>query len=364
MTREERAVTRGALLALACVSACASSARRFPLRAPFTRDTDLDSRSVPCRPDPKAAMDASGHRLCRPEAYDSSFAWDAADNIVFRPIERFFAVDPGGEAVNVNSLDEVPDSSWFVNRIGQRPMSIAEILRGSCEEAPIDTESGEGSWLIDMGKANGANPGFRVRLPDGRKYMLKADLPDQPERATAATAIASRIYHAAGWWAVCDTVVYVNPSIFRLTPGLKVTDNRGVTRAFDAPALAALLANASRRGDRIRFAASRWLPGRTLGPFTYAGTRADDPGDVIPHEDRRDLRGARVVAAWLNHFDSREQNSMTTWLADDPSDPDASPGKLVHYYIDLGDCFGSAWQPDAFFRRLGFAYYFDIGQVL
>ncbi len=28
-------------------------------------------------------------------------------------------------AMNVNSLDEVPDSAWFANRIGRREMSIA-----------------------------------------------------------------------------------------------------------------------------------------------------------------------------------------------------------------------------------------------
>ena len=33
-------------------------------------------------------------------------------------------------AQNVNTLGEVPDSSWFTNRIGVRPMSLEEIARG------------------------------------------------------------------------------------------------------------------------------------------------------------------------------------------------------------------------------------------
>ena len=33
-------------------------------------------------------------------------------------------------AINVNSMDEVPDSSWFTNRIGCQPLSIVEIARG------------------------------------------------------------------------------------------------------------------------------------------------------------------------------------------------------------------------------------------
>ena len=35
-----------------------------------------------------------------------------------------------GEAQNVNTLDEVPDSSWFTNRHGVRRMSREELVRG------------------------------------------------------------------------------------------------------------------------------------------------------------------------------------------------------------------------------------------
>ena len=33
-------------------------------------------------------------------------------------------------ALNVNTLDEVPDSMWFVNRIGRKDMPIADLVRG------------------------------------------------------------------------------------------------------------------------------------------------------------------------------------------------------------------------------------------
>jgi hypothetical protein len=299
-----------------------------------------------------------------PEPYESSFIWDAADNTAFRPLSRFFAVDPEGEAVNVNSLDEVPDSSWFTNRIGKSPMTAEELVRGACGDKVLNPEGPDGSWLIDQGKPNGANPGFRVKVEGIGKFMLKTDPADQPERATGATSIAARLYHAAGWWSPCDSVVYARPSILKLSPGLTVTDNSGVTRPFDEAALAAVLSKASRRGDRIRMVASRWLPGRTLGPFTYEGVREDDPNDVIPHEERRDLRGARVIAAWLNHFDSREQNTMSVWLAEDQKDKESSPGHVRHYYIDLGDCFGSEWEWEDISKRLGHSYYFDAAHVL
>src|SRR5262245_47852313 len=43
-------------------------------------------------------------------------------------------------AVNVNTLDEVPDSSWFTNRIGIRDLSIAEISRGPNKFERLDAQ--------------------------------------------------------------------------------------------------------------------------------------------------------------------------------------------------------------------------------
>lgn len=299
-----------------------------------------------------------------PEEYESPFAWDVADKTVFRPLTQVFAADVGFRAKNVNSLDEVPDSSWFVNRIGRRDLPVEELIAApdTCGE-PLDVNGPDGSWLIDMGKPNGANPGFRIRVEGIGKFMLKADPAGEGERATGATAVASRLYYAAGWWAACDTVVYFDPRLLKLKPGLEATDNSGIARPFDQKALDSLLANAQHRGGLVRMVASKWLPGRALGPFRYEDTRDDDPNDVIPHEDRRDLRGARLMAAWLNHFDSREQNSMDVWLSSVKGNKYASPGIVRHYYIDLGDCFGSEWEWDEISRRLGYAYYLDLEEV-
>ena len=343
--------------------ACGTADRRFPLKAPVWNDDDTRPFHAECRPDPDPPKDDPAHKLCLPEEYKSPLVWDGANNTFFRPVARFFAVDPGGEAVNVNSLDEVPDSSWFVNRIGRTSMTPDELARGSCEGPPLDANVPDGSWLIDQGKADGANPGVRIRVGGKRKFLLKADRAEQPERATGATAIATRLYYAAGWWAPCDSVVYLRRSLLKLKPGLTYTDNSNETRPFDEAALDKVLENASRRGDLIRMVASQWLPGRTIGPFQYEGTRDDDPNDAINHEDRRDLRGARLIAAWLNHFDSREQNTMNTWMAVNKDDPDSSPGYIRHWYIDLGDCFGSEWDWVGISKRLGHAYYLDFGYL-
>ncbi|MDF3068110.1 MAG: hypothetical protein K0R38_3711, partial [Polyangiaceae bacterium] len=333
---------RFGLLGLALLG-CAS-ASRFPLKAPLTRDADET---------PFAAM---------PDEYYSPFAWDGANYMVFHPIARLFAVDPAGPATNVNSLDEVPDSSWFENRLGVRRMTAEEVTRGPCGDKVLDPNAPDGTWTIDKGKDNGANPGFRVNIEGLGKFMLKVDTDDAPDRATGATAIASRIYHAVGYHSACDTVVYFRPSLLKLKPGLTVTNNEGVTRPFDQAGLDEVLKSASQRNGLVRMVASSWLPGKPLGPYRYEGTRDDDPNDVIPHEDRREVRAGRLVAAWLNHFDTREQNTMDVFLSADKNQKD-SPGYIRHYIIDMGDCFGSQWAVDGISRRLGNSYIFDGSHV-
>ena len=322
---------------------CGGSAR-FHLRPPVTHD-----------PDQKPFSPA-------PEVYESPWAWDAMNQTLFRPIARFFAFDPAERAINANAYDEVPNSSWFQNRLGFIPFDAAAVERGSCEGPPLDPHMPDGSWIIDKGKDNGANPGFRVNIPGVGKFMLKSDLPDEPERATGATAIASRMYYAAGYYAPCDSVVYFRPSLLTLKAGLTVTNNQGVTRRFDNAALQEILDGASHRDGLVRMVASAWLPGAPLGPYKYDGRRDDDPNDAIDHEDRRELRGGRLLAAWLNHFDSREQNTMDVFLPADPARKDG-PGYVRHYIIDLGDSFGSIWSIDGFSRLFDNAYMFDVGYI-
>jgi len=355
---------RGWLWCLAVVLAsCNASERRFPLREPLWQDTDRRPIRIECAPSP--TKKDPKHVACAPEPYVSPLAWDAADNSIFRPLARLFAVDPAGPAPNVNAWDEVPDSAWFENRLGRRKPAREELVRGACMQADLldGASASAGSWVIDQGKPNGATPGFRIKVAGKYKFMLKTDIPGEPERPTAASAIGAAIYHAVGFNTSCEQVVYFDPSVLTLTPGLVVTDNTGIPRPFDRAALDKVLGRATRRERLVRMQASAWLPGYLLGPFRYAGTRSDDPNDVIPHEDRRELRGARVLSAWLNHFDAREQNTMDSWIAADPDAPDSSPGFIRHYYLDTSDAFGSKWPLDGISRRLGNSYLLDFGHI-
>jgi hypothetical protein len=347
-------------LLAAGASACSADARRFPLRDPVWRDTDLAPVSVACRPD----HDAAGRPRCAPARSTVSALEDAADATVLRPVARFFAVDPARVATNVNSVDEVPDSAWFTNRIGLAgaAMTPEGLVRGPCGDAAIDPAAADGAWVIDRGDLAGDASSFGVAIAGLGRFVVAIDGAPQPERATASAAIASRLYHAAGYWAPCASVVHVRAAIFSLTPGLTIPTKSGAPRAFDAAALAQILAAAPSRDGLVRVVASRALPGEDLGPFRHEGTRGDDPNDVVAHEDRRDLRGARVLAAWLDHGGAGAQSTRDTWVAQREHAPLSSPGIVRHYQVGLDDCFGREADTDAASRRLGHANTLDFGQ--
>ena len=292
----------------------------------------------------------------RPNENPPTLVWDGADHSVFRPISRFFAVDPGGEAANVNSWDEVPDSSWFTNRIGRFPMSSEEMAAGPCTTPPLDTSA---PITVVSGKSDGATPGFVVKGLNGQRYLLKVDDVDQAPRPTAADAIGARIYYATGFTVPCNRVVFVDRARLSIAAGATIKTWTGGKAPFTTADLDMMLTHATRlRDGRYRLLASQWLDGKPIGPWRYEGTRGDDPNDVIPHEDRRELRGSRLLAAWLGHTDARAQNTLDTWI-----DAGHGYGWVRHDLVDFSDCFGSIWEPVELGRRIGHAYWLDIGAM-
>lgn len=358
---------RRPLILLGCLAlaACAHEERRFPLREPTWHDPDVRAVYARCHEAPKP--DHPHHVSCAPEPYDAPVYWDGADQLFFRPLSETLGVVESGQSVNVNSLDEVPDSAWFTNRLGVRPMSLDELRLNACKkEQLLDPDHApDGSWIIDKGKTSGSTPGFRINVPGKGKYLVKVEALGLPERQVAATVIGEAVYYAAGYNASCEQALLVRPSIFKLTPGLTAAKgNFGDEYAFDQKALDELLAKSSKHGELLRISASAWVPGFILGQFRYEGTRGDDPNDVVPHQDRRELRGARVLASWIDHFDSREGNSLDTWLADAKGGPpDSSPGHVVHLQIGTSAALGSVWDWDPIARRLGYAYVIDWGDM-
>lgn len=198
-----RRVSLAFIALVSCLTAagCGAHVPQFPLREPMTRDPDLTPAPYPCRPDPKH----KDRSVCAPEEYESFLYWDLVDKSVFRPMSRFFAVSPPGESVDVNSLDEVPDSSWFENRAGVRELTQEERDGAFCVGQTLLPESAEpGTWTVDQGKSDGVTPGFRLDVPGAGKFVLKADrlvVPFMPRRrrrwARASTGLRGSTPRAA-----------------------------------------------------------------------------------------------------------------------------------------------------------------------
>jgi hypothetical protein len=118
-----------------------------------------------------------------------------------------------------------------------------------------------------------------------------------------------------------------------------VVDAVGDKRPFRPEDLRKILAKVEVEPDgSIRAMASRMLDGKPLGGHAPEGTRPDDPNDRIPHELRRDLRGARPLFAWLDHVDIAEDNMLDVWVAD-RADPKRH--YVEHYWLDFGKSLGT-----------------------
>jgi hypothetical protein len=255
----------GIFLAL-LIAGCAHAPRRFPLEPPLSEDPDQN------------------HVAAEPAEFYSGLYADALDQTLFRHLSEVFALPAPGESVNVNSHDEVPDSSWFTNRIGQNPMKPEEVARGICGSSELDPQ--KGPWIVTSAKTEGVTPGLFVKAPGGHTYLLKFDTAFRPQRGTAADVIGSKIYHAAGYHVPCNQIVYFRSKVLKLDPGATQKDELGRKMPLTEKDVAELLGHAFRLKDgRLRASASRFLPGKPLGPHPLMGVRDDDPNDVVPHED-------------------------------------------------------------------------------
>jgi hypothetical protein len=256
----------------------------------------------------------------------------------------------GTEAQDVNTLDEVADGAWFVNRHGSKRMSLEELVRGPNKGEPPDPTQ---TWTVFRSKTQGVTPGFDIEDESGRRYVIKLDPVEVPEIASASEVIATKIFYALGYHVAENYVVRVHPDRFAIKPGTQVEDSFG-----DKTTLTQFRFNRSIRliprlpDGTIRVTASKYVDGVPIGHRRYYETRSDDPNDVIPHEDRREQRGLRLFSAWLNHDDTRAQNTIDSWVEE-------GGGHYVrHYLLDFGSTLGSG-SVSMQLPYYGFHYTFD-----
>ncbi len=269
--------------------------------------------------------------------------WDRGLSSTVLPAGRLFSpgrwAEAAGyrkEAIDVNALDEVPDSTWFENRIGRAPVTTGEIARGPGSP----TGPAVGPLVVVSGKLEGATPGVVVRDSAGVVWFLKFDPPAFRELSTGAEVVVQRILHYAGWPVPEMQVVELALDRLVLDPRAKHPNRYNELESLTKRELDSLLTNLNpSRSRRIRALASRGVEGDAIGPFSYRGLRIDDPNDRIPHERRRSLRGLWLFSAWLNNTDVRRQNTLDTFVTVDAR---RRLGYVRHFLIDFGDSLGAA----------------------
>jgi len=328
-----------ALGAASIATGCGPSLHRMPDRPVFWVDPDQREFSP------------------RPEERYVSWRFDAVDQLFLRPASRVWTFPTDVEAINVNALDEVPDSSWFTNRIGRHALPPEALLRGACESAstlpPLP-------WIVVGGKTFGTNPGFTIEDASGARWLVKTDGRLQPERASAADAIAASLYHAAGYNVPCNRVASFARDELRIAEDAEAELLGGATIPMTEAIVNAVLEAATRAPDgRYRVAVSRFVEGEPLGPWSHEGTLESDPNDLVPHEHRRDVRGLFVLFAWTGHIDARQENTLAAWI-----EGEEGRGYLRHYLIDFGDCFGVLHESDRMSWRFEHDHYLNLGTVL
>src|SRR4051812_25477477 len=237
-----------------------------------------------------------------------------------------------GRARNLNSVDEVPDSSWFTNRAAHHPLTPADVAKGP------DTNDGpaSGTWTITSSKSDGVTPGFTVKDAAGQRWFLKFDPPGYRAMATGTEVAATKLMWALGYNVPENHVAYMRREQLTVGEGAKFTPAGRKPRAMRLEDLDQLLERAEREPDgSYRIVASKGLAGKPIGRIRFIGTRPDDPNDIVPHEDRRELRGYGVFAAWLNHVDAKAINSLDTLVTDH------GRSHVQHNLLDFGSALGS-----------------------
>ena len=239
-----------------------------------------------------------------------------------------YKIAPVTPSLGVNTLGEVPDSSWYTNR---PKLSIQELKTGArIHGGP------QPPFTVVAAKTEGVTPGFRIKDGRGLTYFIKVDPQTNPEMATAADVMGALFLYAAGYNVPENYILVASRKDFHLSEKATITALSGKKHPMNRGQLERILdAVPTESGGNIRLMASLSVDGRIVGPFRYEFVRSDDPNDLIQHQQRRDLRGLDVLFAWINHTDAKGDNSLDSVVGK------GDDARFVHHLLDFGDSFGS-----------------------
>lgn len=296
---------------------------------------------------PVKTFDPDNQDIPKPKNIREEWYWDRTNMTFLYPIQKTLDLNWtarkagkifGGserQADNINALDEAPNSSWYTNRNFHNPMTLDQLAAGPSTEN--DGPDNSGTLTIVSGKFTGASQGFTIKDITGKRFIIKFDNPQYWEMGSAAEIISTKILYAAGYNVPKNTVGFIDPDNLKIAEGTQVLD-KGRKRPMTMQDIHKILEGRPRTPDgKIRCTASQYVDGIPHGVFYWHGRRSDDPNDKVNHEDRRELRGLRVIGSWINDTDRRIANTMCVY-----TENKNTGGKyLKHYLIDMGSTLGS-----------------------
>jgi hypothetical protein len=266
------------------------------------------------------SQDASGV-----EPWEIDLFYDVLENTFTKPGDK----TPDVKAQSINTIDEVPDSSWYTNR---KNLTADMVGKGQNES----NGPAEGTWKVVASKNDGVSPGFTIEDSNNIRWFIKFDPPGYPTMSTGTEVAASKLFWALGFNVPEYHISKLVPDQLEIAEGTSIKLPSGKKRAMKPGDIKTLLRLAEKNPDgSYRIIASRALDGKVLGGFRHYGTRPDDPNDIIPHEHRRELRGYRVFSAWLNHVDSKSIQSMDVLVGGE------GKSYVKHYLLDFSSALGS-----------------------
>ena len=286
----------------------------------------------------------------RPETTEESMYWDRIDMSLFHQVEKPFNLNWTGrqvgnalgvaeadEADNVNVMGEPPNSSWYKRRHFYDEMTPRELAIGPNVRDTTGAGAGPaqtGTWTVTNGKFQGASRGFQIKDPRGDRYLIKLDHPEWPELMSSAEVISTKIFHAVGYHVPQNTVTYFSKDQLEIGSEAMIQTGVGSSqRPMTREDLEEMLAPyEQKKSGKIRGVASKFVDGEPLGPIYFQGTRDDDKNDRVRHEQRRELRGLRVISSWLNDADRRHANALAVYTDEQ---------YVKHYLLDMGSTLGT-----------------------
>ena len=182
--------------------------------------------------------------------YEPDLVYQTVANLFGQPGDPVF----GQRAKNVNTVDEVPDGPFYVNRAGKIPLTPEIVARAS------NTSDGPspGPWTVISAKSDGITPGFTIRDSSNGLWFIKFDPPGWPGMSTGTEVVAAKLFWAVGYHVVEYHIAQLVPSNLRIGAETKITPSGEAERRMQP----ADVRVAAVQGDARR----RWVLSRHCQP--------------------------------------------------------------------------------------------------